>query len=144
MLENTVAGSCCSWLLLRSSELRPTNRVRETSVRSRKLGRCVCQISQLVYQDDLSPHQASSITSQLLSRQAGVGDTLVTLISKVLHRRYHVLENMLCRPYTFHHTTHTSPHRRQIGKHICRQRFDAHSGQPQTTRLCRARAISRE
>ncbi len=85
-----------------------------------------------------------SIISQLLGKHDGVGDTVVTLISQVLHRHYHVLENMLCRPCTFHHTTHTSPYRRQIGKHICRQRFDAHAIQAQTARLCRARATSRE
>ncbi len=39
---------------------------------------------------------------------AGVGDTVVTLISKVLHRHYHVhvLEDMLCCSDTFHHTQH--------------------------------------
>jgi hypothetical protein len=42
------------------------------------------------------------------------------------------------------HTTHTSPYRRQIGKHIWRKRFDAHAGQPQTARFCRARAVSCE
>jgi hypothetical protein len=42
------------------------------------------------------------------------------------------------------HTTHTSPYRRHIGKHIWRKRFDAHAGQPQTARLCRARAVSCE
>ena len=79
-----------------------------------------------------------SIISQLLSMHAGwVGIPL-------FHRHYHVLDNMLCRPHTFQHTTHTSPYRRQIGKHICRQRFDAHAGQAQTARLCRARATSRE
>ena len=79
-----------------------------------------------------------SIISQLLSMHAGgVGIPL-------FHRHYHVLENMLCRPCTLHHTTHTSPYKRQIGKHIWRQRFDAHAGQAQTARLCRARATSRE
>jgi hypothetical protein len=54
-------------------------------------------------------------------------------------------ENILCRCYIFHHTTHKSPYRRrQIGKHIWRQRFDAHVGQGQLARLCRARSISRE
>ncbi len=52
-------------------------------------------------------------------------------------------ENMLRRWYIFHHTTRTSPDRRQIGKHIWRKRFDAHVGQPQI-RSCRARAVSRE
>ncbi len=42
------------------------------------------------------------------------------------------------------HTTHTSPYRRHIGKHIWRKRFDAHAGQAQTARFCRARAVSRE
>ena len=65
-----------------------------------------------------------------------------TVARKVLNPR--LPENMLCRWYIFHHTTHTSPYRRQIGKHICRQRFDAHAGQDQTARLCRARATSRE
>ena len=53
-------------------------------------------------------------------------------------------ESMLWRWYIFHHTTHTSPYRRQIGKHIWRKRFDAQAGQAQTPRFCRARAVSRE
>ncbi len=52
----------------------------EKIVRSRQLGCCV---SQVVQQDNLLQHHALPSYHIFL---AGVGDTVVTLISKVLHR----------------------------------------------------------
>ena len=96
---------------------------------------------QLLWHYYLTPHHTSSIIplDSCLRRRYPRYNTALT--PKVLPP---ITENMLCRWYIFHHTTHTSPYFRQIGKHIWRQRLDAHAGQAQTARFCRARAVSRE
>ena len=96
---------------------------------------------QLLWHYSLTAHHTSSIIPLDSCLRRGYRWYNTTLTRKVLPP---ITDNMLCRWYTFHHTTHTSPYRREIGKHIWRQRLDAHAGQSQSARFCRTRTISRE
>ena len=70
---------------------------------------------QLQWHYYLTPHHTSSIIPLDSCLRRGCRWYNTTLTRKVLPP---ITDNMLCRWYIFHHSTHTSPYFRQIGKHI--------------------------